>query len=203
MEGLRSQPAEPLLHHPELLRPQGRRGVLLPLGKDSGSSWAAGCRSLTRSTASRLASSTGRRGSERGHRMPRSAGPAATLTGSPTSCSCLALTSSMRRAGLIALSTTRSASASQHPTWCAGLGLSWGGVEGRYVDAKGELVAFDPSVHEPGPGHSLSGPSPSSTIISATGLELFWTVLGEKQLIGGGHAPSHPGWLEVNGAPIG
>ena len=54
------------------------------------------------------------------------------------------------------------------PDLVRGLGLSWGGVEGRYVDAKGELVAFDPSVHEPGPGGRLSGPSPSSTICPRT-----------------------------------
>jgi hypothetical protein len=85
------------------------------------------------------------------------------------------------------------------PDLVRGLGLSWGGIEGRYVDASGELVAFDPSVHEPGPRALLVRTESILRYLSENGLELFWTVLGEKQMIGGGYDSSHLGWLEVDG----
>ena len=79
-----------------------------------------------------------------------------------------------------------------------GLGLRWSGVEGRFVDRDGRLAACDPSVFEPGPGALVVRGDLLNPYLSDNGLELVWTVLGEKQLIGFG--PLDHGWLEVDGA---
>jgi hypothetical protein len=86
------------------------------------------------------------------------------------------------------------------PALVDGMRLSWSGIEGQYLDAGGELVAFDPSVHETGPGALLVRAEPLLRHLTENGLELFWTVLGEKQLIGGDHDSIRPGWLEIDGA---
>ena len=79
-----------------------------------------------------------------------------------------------------------------------GMRLRWTGSEGRYADPAGRLTAFDPSVFEPGPGALLIRRDALEQFLSDNGLELFWTVLGEKQLIGGG-LPNEFGWLQISG----
>lgn len=81
----------------------------------------------------------------------------------------------------------------------AGMQLHWTGAEGKYADARGRIAAFDPSVSEPGPGALLVRQDALQEYLTDNGLELFWTVLGEKILIGG-NSGGHGGWLQVSGA---
>lgn len=65
-----------------------------------------------------------------------------------------------------------------------GLGLKQGAKEGDYVDQQGKLVAFDPSVSF----HSLSclviRKDTLVKYLQDNKLAIFWTVLGEKQILG-------------------
>lgn len=80
----------------------------------------------------------------------------------------------------------------------SGLKLRWSGSEGRYIDPAGRLAALDPSVFEPGPGALLVRRDALQKYLADNDLELFWTLLGEKQLIGGDRNVS--GRLEISGA---
>src|SRR5262249_47361460 len=81
----------------------------------------------------------------------------------------------------------------------SGMRLRWNGVEGHYSDPDGRLAAFDPSVFEPGPRALLVRQEAFMKYLAENGLELFWTVLGEKQLVGG-WSRNESGWLQVSGA---
>lgn len=76
------------------------------------------------------------------------------------------------------------------------LGLHWKGGEGRFVNATGELVAQDPSVFQPGPMSLLVRRDALLSMLARENLALFWTVLGEKQVMD----TSAGGWMEMNGA---
>ena len=81
------------------------------------------------------------------------------------------------------------------------LKLHWSGIEGQYVNDQGEVIIMDPSVHEPGPGILLVKRDALTQFLKDKGYAILWTVLGEKQIIGGGHA--HNDWqgkLTINGA---
>lgn len=80
-----------------------------------------------------------------------------------------------------------------------GMQLNWTGEEGRYNDLSGRLAAFDPSVKLPGPGALLVRQDALKQYLAANGLELFWTLLGEKQIIGGA-AQGNAGWLQFSGS---
>ena len=81
------------------------------------------------------------------------------------------------------------------------MNLSWNGIEGEWYDAAGQLVAFDPSVRSQGPTALLLRRDPLIEFLDANGLTLFWTVLGEKQSIGGSMShQDYRGHLEINGA---
>jgi len=66
------------------------------------------------------------------------------------------------------------------------LGLSWQGTEGQYRSCNGELVAFDPSVYNPGPGALLVNRDNLLACLEDEGWELFWIVNGEKNIFGRG-----------------
>lgn len=84
-----------------------------------------------------------------------------------------------------------------------GMKLKWGGKEGKWYDAERQLVALDPSVREKGPGALLFRRDSLCDFLEREGLTLFWTVLGEKQIIGGSLSPGdYKGHLEINGAYI-
>jgi hypothetical protein len=85
------------------------------------------------------------------------------------------------------------------PELFQGLDLNFSMEEGRFNDAKEALLAFDPSVHEEGPGALLIRAAPLMHYLSEKGLELIWTIVGEKQVIGGQHGPNELGWLEIDG----
>jgi hypothetical protein len=74
-------------------------------------------------------------------------------------------------------------------------------VDGAYSDGRGLKVAFDPSVQEAGPGVLLVDKQTFIEFLSSKGYEVFWTVLGEKLVIGGGAGAGHwPGTLKISGA---
>jgi len=81
------------------------------------------------------------------------------------------------------------------------MGLQWKGVEGSYFNSNGKLVAFDPSVKESGPGVLLVDREAFLSFLSDNNYAVLWTILGEKQLVGGGYG--HDTWkgrMVLNGA---
>ncbi|HXH48490.1 MAG TPA: AVAST type 2 anti-phage system protein Avs2 [Terriglobia bacterium] len=86
--------------------------------------------------------------------------------------------------------------------WLAeGMKMCWKGVDGSYFGENGDLLAFDPSVNEVGPGALLINKDRLLAFLRDEGYDMFWTVLGEKDLIGGRDYPgSWKGRLIVNGA---
>jgi hypothetical protein len=81
------------------------------------------------------------------------------------------------------------------------MGLSWNGVEGSFFDQESKLIAFDPSVRSSGPGALLIKKNAFLEFLNANGYEILWTVLGEKNIIGG-VSPQEEwmGRLEISGA---
>jgi hypothetical protein len=81
------------------------------------------------------------------------------------------------------------------------MGLHWNGVEGKYFDKAGSLIAFDPSVFEAGPSVLLIRRDKFHEFLQANNLGILWTVIGEKQLIGGSWNPEDwKGRLNITGA---
>lgn len=79
--------------------------------------------------------------------------------------------------------------------------LQWRGVEGHWFNEQGTLIAFDPSVRFKGPSVLLFRRDAIVDFLKRAGLALFWTVLGEKRVIGGMLSDrSFKGCLEINGA---
>jgi hypothetical protein len=71
-------------------------------------------------------------------------------------------------------------------------------AEGQFADPSGRVVAFDPSVRSPGPRALLVRREALQQYLDDNSVDLCWTLLGEKQLIGGG-ARGSAGWLQVSG----
>ena len=83
------------------------------------------------------------------------------------------------------------------------MNLEWRGVEGHWYNGKGQLVAFDPSAKSQGPGVLLFRRDSFLEFLNRQELTLFWTLLGEKRMIGGGmFREDYKGHLEINGAYI-
>jgi hypothetical protein len=80
----------------------------------------------------------------------------------------------------------------------AGMRLRWSGIEGSYLDQDGNVAAFDPSVFEHGPGALLVRQDALEKYLAENNLEVFWTVMGEKQLVGS-WSRNEAGWLEIDG----
>ena len=85
------------------------------------------------------------------------------------------------------------------PMIAQGMGLRMSSREGVLVDESGQAIVFDPSVTERGPGALLVRREQFLQFLESNGLELFWTLLGEKQRIGGDN-PNELGWLQTSGA---
>ncbi|MCD6239204.1 MAG: ATP-binding protein [Thermotogae bacterium] len=85
--------------------------------------------------------------------------------------------------------------------WLAdSMGLCWNGVEGHFYDNKGNLIAFDPSVRTPGPGALLINRGAFLQFLNDRGYDILWTILGEKNIIGGRMSPDDwKGRLELIG----
>lgn len=86
--------------------------------------------------------------------------------------------------------------------WIAdNLCLHWNGVEGHFFDNRGSLIAFDPSIKAPGPGVLLINRDVFMKLLNDNGYALLWTILGEKNFIGGRMFPDDwQGRLELSGA---
>lgn len=79
--------------------------------------------------------------------------------------------------------------------------LEWMGQEGHFFDRNGVLVAVDPSVHEQGPSTLLVERDHFIDYLRSHDYVLLWTLLGEKQQVGGGGASdTFEGRLEIDGA---
>lgn len=75
--------------------------------------------------------------------------------------------------------------------------------QSRWYDSSGTLVAFDPSVDSPGPSALLIERSALEKYLVSNELTVFWTVLAERQLIGGGFDhDDYVGHVEANGSYI-
>ena len=82
-----------------------------------------------------------------------------------------------------------------------GMKLRWNGYPGMFVAPDEEVVFQDPSVSEKGPSVLLANEKSFVSFLKEKEYEIFWTVLAEKNLIGGGHsAEAWKGRLEINGA---
>jgi len=74
-------------------------------------------------------------------------------------------------------------------------------TDGRFFDKKGDIVVFDPSVFDEDiPRHALIRKDKLSDFLKRKGCALLWTLLGEKNMIGGGVTGQPLGWLEIDGA---
>lgn len=79
--------------------------------------------------------------------------------------------------------------------------LEWDGAEGQYFDEKNNLIAFDPSVRTSGPGALVINRDAFLKFLNDSGHDILWTILGEKNIIGGDMA--HKEWkgrLGLSGA---
>ena len=65
------------------------------------------------------------------------------------------------------------------------MGLHWSGGNFRYVDSNNDLVAIDPSIEEAGAKVVLISKEKLVNFLEENKLVLIWTVLGERQLVGG------------------
>lgn len=82
-----------------------------------------------------------------------------------------------------------------------GMKLRWNGYPGMFVAPDGEVVFRDPSVSEKGPSVLLGNEKAFVSFLRENEYEIFWTVLAEKNIIGGSHSSEDwKGRLEINGA---
>jgi len=77
------------------------------------------------------------------------------------------------------------------------MGLHWSGGNFRYVDSNNDLVALDPSVEEAGAKVVLISKEKLVNFLEENKLVLIWTVLGERQLVGGSTQEWH-GRLDIS-----
>lgn len=74
-------------------------------------------------------------------------------------------------------------------------------TDGRFFDKDGLLVAFDPTVFTKDmPNCLLFRKDALCRFLTQGGYDILWTVLGEKNIIGGGTVGQPLGWLKINGA---
>ena len=82
-----------------------------------------------------------------------------------------------------------------------GMRLRWNGEEGHFFDDSGRLIAFEPSLKGEGPSVLLIREEDFLNFLERADCDFFWTLLGEKQMIGGHMLPENwKGRLEVSGA---
>ncbi|MHC4333064.1 MAG: hypothetical protein ACYSUP_00240 [Planctomycetota bacterium] len=82
------------------------------------------------------------------------------------------------------------------------MNLNWVGYGGHWFDAKGNLIAFDPSVHEEGPGCMLTRKDSLLKYLNENGYDVIWAIIGAKRMLGGSMSSRHhfKGGLKINGA---
>ncbi len=73
-------------------------------------------------------------------------------------------------------------------------------IDGRFFDNKNKLVAFDPKVFDLNmPRGLMFRKDYLLKFLEDNNLDIFWTILGEKNMIGGGEIGQPLGWMEING----
>ena len=77
--------------------------------------------------------------------------------------------------------------------------LTWTGDGADFKNAAGELVAFDPSTRDSGPGALIIRESDFAEHLEAAGLSLIWTVIGERNAINPRRRRQWDGWLKFSG----
>ncbi|MBU7046922.1 MAG: ATP-binding protein [Theionarchaea archaeon] len=80
------------------------------------------------------------------------------------------------------------------------MGLRWNGLEGKFSNQEGELVALDPSVQVPGPAALLINRDIFLRFLNDNGYDILWTILGKKNIIGGMARDERRGQLWLSGA---
>ena len=80
------------------------------------------------------------------------------------------------------------------------LGLHWAGSGADFLDATGQLAAFDPTVAEQGPSALLVRTDLLRDFLAREQLSLCWVVTGEKQVMGANLRGNYLGRLSVSGA---
>ena len=80
------------------------------------------------------------------------------------------------------------------------LGLTWSHSDVGFLDASGDLAAFDPTGQESGPSALLLNKRHLDKYLKETGLTLCWVVIGEKLVVGGNAGSSYLGRLIISGA---
>jgi hypothetical protein len=82
----------------------------------------------------------------------------------------------------------------------SGMGMHWSGSAGRFCDKNNQLVAFDPSTQQFGPGALLIHRNTLLRFLDQNEYEILWTLLGERRSIGGGFDPrDYPGLTVISG----
>jgi hypothetical protein len=80
------------------------------------------------------------------------------------------------------------------------MNLRWNGVEGHFFNEEGELVAFDPSVRNPGPRALLLNKAKFLEFLNKSGYDILWTMFGEKYDYHHSPGPNWEGRVELSGA---
>jgi len=80
------------------------------------------------------------------------------------------------------------------------MGLDQPKVDGKWYGPSGELIVFDPSVEEQGPGVLLVRKDTFQRFLKDNQLDLLWTVLGEKWMVGGPMEKEYEGHMTISGA---
>jgi len=81
-----------------------------------------------------------------------------------------------------------------------GMQLHWSGRDAEYVDDRGRVCAFDPTVRTAGPSACLIREAELVAYLKREELSLCWVVLGEKRCIGPGMMPDRVHSLQMTGA---
>ncbi len=79
--------------------------------------------------------------------------------------------------------------------------LEWTGYPSHYSDKNNNLIVMDPSIDESGPSSLLVKKEPFIEFLKNNDYDIFWTVAGEKQILGGLYShEEYKGRLLINGA---
>ncbi|HAM98633.1 MAG TPA: ATP-binding protein [Marinilabiliales bacterium] len=82
-----------------------------------------------------------------------------------------------------------------------GMNLQYSDQEGAFIDNTGEIICFATNVYHNSKSHLIVKKEPFIKYLKKNGLNILWTVLGEKQVIGGRTFENeYSGRLEMSGA---
>ena len=87
-----------------------------------------------------------------------------------------------------------------HPEFIDHFGLRWFGKDVEFLDAEGNLAAFDPTAQEPGPNATLLREDLLKQYLDDRDLVLCWVVVGEKWITGGDAVNVYHGRSQISGA---